>query len=129
VGRLLGDDCPIDDGLQEVWLAALSRLARLRSPAAFRVWLYRIARNQVCSALRRRHAWADLPDDDLAAAAGEFFHILAYYLLYSNVLWPVLLVAAAGMTVVFVLKSRQATLRQIQATLDEISRQIEAQSK
>jgi len=63
------------------------------------------------------------------ASAREFFHILAYYLLYSNVLWPVLLVAAAGMTVVFVLKSRQATLRQIQATLDEISRQIEAQSK
>ncbi|MCX5677424.1 MAG: hypothetical protein NTX87_20785 [Planctomycetota bacterium] len=59
----------------------------------------------------------------------EFFHILAYYLLYSNVLGQVLLVAAAGMTVVFVLKSRQATLRQIQASLDEISRQIEAQSK
>jgi hypothetical protein len=33
------------------------------------------------------------------------------------------------MTVVFVLKSRQATLRQTQATLDEINRQIEAQSK
>jgi RNA polymerase sigma-70 factor (ECF subfamily) len=71
VRRLLGDDCPIDDVLQEVWLAALSHLARLRSPAAFRVWLYRIARNQVCTALRRRHQWADLPDDGLAAPADD----------------------------------------------------------
>jgi len=71
VRRLLGDDCPIDDVLQEVWLAALSRLARLRSPAAFRVWLYRIARNQVCTALRRQRRWADLPDDDLAVPADD----------------------------------------------------------
>jgi hypothetical protein len=60
---------------------------------------------------------------------GEFFCVMAYYLLYSIIFWQVLLVAAAGMTVVFVLKSRQATLRQIQASLDEFSRQIEAQSK
>jgi hypothetical protein len=60
---------------------------------------------------------------------GEFFCVMAYYLLYSIILWQVLLVAAAGMTVVFILKSRQATLRQIQASLNEISRQIKAQSK
>jgi len=64
--------------------------------------------------------------DGRGTAAREFLHIQAYYLLYSNVLWPVLLVAAAGMTVLFVLKSRQATMRQIQASLDDISRRIEA---
>jgi RNA polymerase sigma-70 factor (ECF subfamily) len=67
VRRLLGDDCQIDDVLQDVWLAVFGRLRCLRSPAAFRVWLYRVARNQIYTALRRRHQWADLPDDDLAA--------------------------------------------------------------
>jgi RNA polymerase sigma-70 factor (ECF subfamily) len=71
VRRLLGDDCPVDDVLQDVWLAVLGRLPRLRSPAAFRVWLYRIARNQVCTALRRRRQWADLPEDGPAAPADD----------------------------------------------------------
>ena len=71
VRRLLGDDCPIDDVLQNVWLAVFGRLPCLRSPAAFRVWLYRIARNHACTALRRRRRWADLPDDDLAVPADD----------------------------------------------------------
>jgi len=58
----------------------------------------------------------------------EFIGILAYAILVSNVIWPVLLLAAAGLTVLFVLKSRRATLRQIQVSLAEISEQIGAMS-
>jgi len=58
----------------------------------------------------------------------EFIGILAYAILVSNVIWPVLLLAAAGLTVLFVLKSRRATLRQIQVSLAEISDQIRAMS-
>lgn len=69
------------------------------------------------------------PEAGHGGAAGEFLGFLAEYLLYSNIVWPVLLVAAAWATILFVVKSRQATLRQIQATLDDISRQLTAQSK
>ncbi|MBE3070365.1 MAG: hypothetical protein IMZ66_09025 [Planctomycetes bacterium] len=58
----------------------------------------------------------------------EFTGILAYAILVSNVVWPVLLLAAAALTVLFVLKSRRATLRQIQVSLAEISEQIRAMS-
>jgi type VI protein secretion system component VasF len=54
----------------------------------------------------------------------EFTGILAYAILVSNIIWPVLLLAAAALTVVFVLKSRRATLRQIQVSLAEISAEV-----
>jgi RNA polymerase sigma-70 factor (ECF subfamily) len=43
------------DILQEVWLRVHRNLRKLKSPRAFRVWLYRIAHDQAISALRRHH--------------------------------------------------------------------------
>ncbi len=45
------------DVLQEVWITVFRRIATLRTPEAFRVWLYRIARDKTIDQLRgdRRH--------------------------------------------------------------------------
>ncbi|MDP6439986.1 MAG: sigma factor, partial [Candidatus Brocadiia bacterium] len=47
VRRLLGGAECADDIFQEVWLTVFRNLRRLRSPEAFSVWLYRIARHKV----------------------------------------------------------------------------------
>ncbi len=46
------------DVLQEVWMTVFRRLSALRSPEAFRVWLYGIARHKAIDQMRgdRRHA-------------------------------------------------------------------------
>ncbi len=59
----------------------------------------------------------------------EVVAALADYLLISNIIWPTLLLAAALLTVAFILKSRRATLRQIQAELAGISDQIRTLSR
>lgn len=41
------------DVLQEVWMTVFRRLRKLRSPSAFRVWLYQIAHDQVVSLIRQ----------------------------------------------------------------------------
>ena len=41
------------DVVQEVWLTAFRKLGKLRSPDAFRAWLYRIAHAKVVSRIRR----------------------------------------------------------------------------
>ena len=53
VRRMLDDDHRVADVLQEVWLSVFRSLHRLSSPAAFRVWLYRIAHDRAVSELRR----------------------------------------------------------------------------
>ncbi|MCA9057911.1 MAG: sigma-70 family RNA polymerase sigma factor [Planctomycetaceae bacterium] len=69
IRRMLGDSDGALDILQTVWLIVLKKLPRLKSPAAFRVWLYRITHDQVVSFLRRKSRWpqslADppVPDD------------------------------------------------------------------
>ncbi len=40
------------DALQEVWFTAWKKLGSLRNPAAFRVWIYRIAHGVVVDAIR-----------------------------------------------------------------------------
>src|ERR1700740_420677 len=52
--RFLPDSHQALDVMQEVWLALFNRLPSLRAPAAFRVWLYQIAHDQVVSQLRRQ---------------------------------------------------------------------------
>lgn len=54
----------------------------------------------------------------------DFLRALAHFILYSNIVWPILLVAAAVCTTLFILKSRRATLQQIQERLAGISSQI-----
>lgn len=54
VCRLLGDEEGAFDVLQVVWLSVFRRLAKLRSPDAFRPWIYRIAHDCTVTELRRR---------------------------------------------------------------------------
>jgi RNA polymerase sigma-70 factor (ECF subfamily) len=49
--RLMGDGQSAADAQQETWLAVLRHIARLRSPEAFTVWFYRIARSNVMGLL------------------------------------------------------------------------------
>jgi hypothetical protein len=51
---------------------------------------------------------------------------LAFILQVTSVVWPVVMGAAALCTVKFILASRQATLRQIQAELAEIAEHVRA---
>jgi RNA polymerase sigma-70 factor, ECF subfamily len=52
VRRLVNDSTAADDIVQEVWLAALRQMKDIRSGAALRVWLKRVARNLAVSHLR-----------------------------------------------------------------------------
>ena len=63
---MLGRD-DVSDVQQEVWLAVIRKISRLRTPEAFVVWFYQIARSKV-------HNWLDerrllVPLDDEAAVA------------------------------------------------------------
>jgi RNA polymerase sigma-70 factor (ECF subfamily) len=53
----------VDDLLQEVWLDVHRGLPKLRELAAFRSWLYRIARDRAMRHLRKREPVAALPED------------------------------------------------------------------
>lgn len=68
----------VDDLVQEVFLAAYTRLGELRSPDAFGGWIATIARNRATDYLRRSRELVELPDDlpggDLIAA--ETFAVL-----------------------------------------------------
>ncbi len=54
VHRLIDDREHSRDVLQEIWLEVFRKLGRLQSPAAFRVWLYRVAHNRALTFLRQR---------------------------------------------------------------------------
>ena len=68
--RLMGDGQSAADAQQETWLAVVRHIARLRSPEAFTVWFYRIARSKVMGVLGDSHEHvpldeqaAEVPDD------------------------------------------------------------------
>ncbi len=71
VRRLLGETEEAYDVVQTVWLMVLRGIARLSAPAAFRVWLYRIAHAQAVTVLRRRNSTSisadDLPAENIAS--------------------------------------------------------------
>ncbi len=52
--RILGDHNGSLDVLQNVWLTVHKKLKKLKSPASFRVWLYRIAHDLAVTDLRRK---------------------------------------------------------------------------
>lgn len=54
IRRLLGEADGALDLLQSVWLIVHRRLWKLKSPEAFRVWLYQIAHDQTVTELRRK---------------------------------------------------------------------------
>src|SRR5438105_11820808 len=53
----------VDDLVQDVFLAAYTRIRELRDPAAFGGWIATIARNRATDYLRRAHESTELPDD------------------------------------------------------------------
>ncbi|MGW1343278.1 RNA polymerase sigma factor [Kribbella sp. NPDC002412] len=56
VRRMLGRDDVADDVSQEVWLAVVRGLPRLKEPERFAAWLFTIARRSVVNQLRGQHA-------------------------------------------------------------------------
>lgn len=52
IRRIVGETESAYDVLQAAWLAVHRRLRSLKSPEAFRVWLYRIAHDQAVSQIR-----------------------------------------------------------------------------
>ena len=60
--KLVGNDA-VEDVLQDVWLVVHRELRKLRSPASFRPWLYRIARSRACRQLRDHRPLHQIPED------------------------------------------------------------------
>ena len=65
--RLTGSDSAADDVQQEVWLTVVRQLPRLKSPEAFTVWLYRIARSKALNRLADQQRHVALEEDSAAA--------------------------------------------------------------
>jgi RNA polymerase sigma-70 factor (ECF subfamily) len=61
--RRLLDDASAADVQQEVWLTVVRKIARLKAPEAFTVWLYRIARTRALDRLRAASNGAVLESD------------------------------------------------------------------
>lgn len=53
IHRVLGNGADRSDVLQEIWIRVFLRIHTVRVPAAFRVWLYKIAHDVAVSHLRR----------------------------------------------------------------------------
>lgn len=69
--RMLRTEQDAEDVVSEVWLRATERLGSLRDPAAFKGWLYAIARNACLSLLESRKREVPLPEDfDRPSAPG-----------------------------------------------------------
>ena len=68
--RLLNRD-DISDVEQEVWLAVIRRINRLRAPEAFVVWLYQIARRKAINRLTDRRALLSLSEQEPEITADE----------------------------------------------------------
>jgi RNA polymerase sigma factor (sigma-70 family) len=68
--RLLnrGDSADVE---QEVWLAVIRGIGRLRAPEAFVVWLYQIARSKAVNRLADGRALLSLSEEDLEMPADE----------------------------------------------------------
>ena len=52
---MLGDRQAAEDVLQIVWLRVVQSLVRLREPARFEAWMYRVARNVIADRLRAQY--------------------------------------------------------------------------
>ena len=60
VHRLVQDWHQSRDILQQVWFDVFCTLRNLRSPSAFRVWLYRIAHDRSITCIRRQRVESDV---------------------------------------------------------------------
>ena len=69
--RLLGDAEEAREAAQAAWLEIVRGLKRLREPAAFPAWAYRITTRQAAAIIRRRRGERRLSEDLQTAAATE----------------------------------------------------------
>jgi RNA polymerase sigma-70 factor (ECF subfamily) len=69
IRRVLGDGSESFDVLQDVWLRVFLKLASLRAPEAFRVWLYKIAHDETVSHLRKRPKERTASEEDVPVIA------------------------------------------------------------
>jgi RNA polymerase sigma-70 factor, ECF subfamily len=73
IRRIVDDGDRALDVLQEVWMTVFRRIATIRAPEAFRVWLYRVARDKAIDHIRgdRRHKDAIGESIDESIVAGS----------------------------------------------------------
>jgi RNA polymerase sigma-70 factor, ECF subfamily len=69
--RKLAGDASADDLLQDVWMDVFARISRLKEPAAFGGWVYRIARDKAYRQLRKRRLPIVAADDEAFGCAVE----------------------------------------------------------
>jgi len=60
IRRISGDGDWALDVLQDVWVTVFQRLNTLRSPAAFKTWVYQIAHDKAIDLIRRQHRESEL---------------------------------------------------------------------
>ena len=72
IWRLVGESADAEDLTQETFLKAHSELKKLRDPAQFRYWLYRIARNEVYQKLRKSQRATVVSIDDEEVSYYDF---------------------------------------------------------
>jgi signal transduction histidine kinase len=97
-----------------LWIVAVVYLFGL-------VWVYAVLIHPVIN----EFFTGEYTNPDAAAAMKPRMMVVAKLLL-ASLYWPALLFLAAACTLFFTLASRRATLRQIQASLAEISAQLQA---
>ena len=71
VRRITEDSDSADDVVQSVWVGVLRGIRKLRTTKAFRVWIYRLARNKAFDALRQRKRLPTFVDEIDALAQGH----------------------------------------------------------
>ena len=72
IRRMIGSDDEAADILQEVWLVVFRKIGTLANPAAFRAWLYSIARNKAYKAAVKKSNWIAFQEDmELAEADND----------------------------------------------------------
>ena len=72
IWRLVGESADAEDLTQETFLKAHSELKKLRDPAQFKYWLYRIARNEVYQKLRKSQRVTVVSIDDKEVSYYDF---------------------------------------------------------
>ena len=72
IWRLVGESADAEDLTQETFLKAHSELKKLRDPAQFKYWLYRIARNEGYQKLRKSQRVTVVSIDDEEVSYYDF---------------------------------------------------------
>jgi RNA polymerase sigma factor (sigma-70 family) len=102
-----------EDVEQEVWLTVIRRIGRLRTPEAFVVWLYRIARSKAINRLADRRALLSFDEQDLVIPTDE-----------PEPEFTPDDAARVHLLVMMIAARRTATMSQIQASLLAISAEL-----